>query len=78
MIWYHGGGFLLGSGSEGSYDGQALAAKEKVAVVTANYRLGYLGYLRLPNFGEKGEEGAFDGEQIEGNQAYLDQVTAVT
>jgi para-nitrobenzyl esterase len=72
MLWYHGGGFLLGSGSEGSYDGQALAEKEKIAVVTANYRLGYLGYLRLPQQGEGSE-----AEQVEGNQAYLDQVAAL-
>src|SRR5690606_7935974 len=39
------------------------------AVVTANYRLGYQGYLRFPEI---------DGEQVEGNQAYLDQLAALT
>lgn len=69
MVWYHGGGFLLGSGSEGGYDGKVLAKQQNVAVVTANYRLGYQGYLRFPEM---------EGEQVEGNQAYLDQIAALT
>lgn len=69
MLWFHGGGFLLGSGSEPSYDGKTLAKQQQVAVVTANYRLGYQGYLRFPEI---------DGEQVEGNQAYLDQLAALS
>jgi para-nitrobenzyl esterase len=68
MVWFHGGGFLLGSGSEGGYDGAKLAKKQQVAVVTANYRLGYQGYLRFPES---------QGEQVEGNQGYLDQIAAI-
>jgi para-nitrobenzyl esterase len=46
MVWIHGGGWFLGSG--GQFDGSELAARNKVVVVTINYRLGPFGYLALP------------------------------
>ena len=45
MVWFHGGAFLLGSGSTMIYDGSRLAHDGDVVVVTCNYRLGALGYL---------------------------------
>ncbi len=45
MVWYHGGAFILGSGSTVLYDGSQLARNGDVVVVTCNYRLGALGYL---------------------------------
>ena len=48
-VWIHGGGFMLGSGSEGLYSqrwGNPLA-KEGVVLVTINYRLGALGFLKV-------------------------------
>ena len=44
MVWIHGGGNVIGHG--GFYDGGNLAASENVVVVTINYRLGPLGWLR--------------------------------
>jgi para-nitrobenzyl esterase len=44
MVWIHGGGFVLGAGSNSSYSGHVLAQKG-VVVVTFNYRLGPLGFL---------------------------------
>ena len=48
MVWLHGGGFLAGSSQDLlSYDGEALARKGDVVVVTLNHRLGVLGFLKL-------------------------------
>jgi para-nitrobenzyl esterase len=51
LVWFHGGGFTSGSGGWDWYDGRALAAAGEIIVVTANYRLGPLGYLYLPELG---------------------------
>lgn len=45
MVFVHGGGFVGGSGSSPTYEGQALSAAQDVVVVTLNYRLGPLGFL---------------------------------
>lgn len=47
LVWVHGGGFALGSGSDAAYDGQALSAATGMLVVSINYRLGPLGFLAL-------------------------------
>ncbi|XP_013915092.1 PREDICTED: bile salt-activated lipase [Thamnophis sirtalis] len=63
MIWIYGGGFIWGSGQGANflsnylYDGEEIASRGKVIVVTFNYRLGPLGFLStgdaaLPVFGE--------------------------
>ena len=69
MFWIHGGGFVLGSGSETMYDGSRLAVRGDVVVVTINYRLGALGYA---DFGADGE--AFGAGP---NNGQLDQVKAL-
>ncbi|MFH9349931.1 carboxylesterase/lipase family protein [Kitasatospora sp. NPDC017646] len=51
LVWWHGGGFTSGSGGWDWYDGARLAALGDIVVVTANYRLGPLGYLHLPEIG---------------------------
>ncbi|MEU9130661.1 carboxylesterase family protein [Kitasatospora sp. NPDC048540] len=51
LVWFHGGGFTSGSGGWDWYDGRHLAAAGGIVVVTANYRLGPLGYLHLPDLG---------------------------
>lgn len=48
MVWLHGGGFVLGSGSDAAFDGQALSEATGTIVVTLNYRLGPLAFLALP------------------------------
>jgi para-nitrobenzyl esterase len=70
MFWIHGGGFTMGSGSQPIYDGQHLADRGDVVVVTINYRLGALGFLNLK---------ALTGGKIPatGNEGLLDQVAAL-
>jgi len=54
MVWLHGGGFTAGSGQELlSYDGENLARRGDVVVVTLNHRLNVLGYLNLAQYGDK-------------------------
>jgi para-nitrobenzyl esterase len=47
MVWIHGGGFMVGSGSTPVYDGRDLARRGDLVVVNINYRLGALGYAHL-------------------------------
>jgi para-nitrobenzyl esterase len=51
LVWFHGGGFTSGSGGWDWYDGARLAVLGDIVVVTANYRVGPLGYLYLPEIG---------------------------
>ncbi len=54
MVWLHGGGYAAGSGQELlSYDGENLARRGDVVVVTLNHRLNVLGYLNLAKYGDK-------------------------
>ena len=46
-MWIHGGAFLIGAGSTPVYEGQELARRGDLVVVTFNYRLGALGYVHL-------------------------------
>jgi carboxylesterase type B len=61
LFWIHGGGFVYGSGSEDLYSPDYLIT-EDVVVVTINYRLGILGFLRLedPSLGVPGNAGMKD------------------
>ena len=47
MVWFHGGSNTAGHGGAQIFDGTNLAARGAV-VVTANYRLGPLGFLAHP------------------------------
>jgi len=65
MVWLHGGGFSIGSGSWPVYDGTALARRGDVVVVTLNHRLGIFGYLHVkeiagPEFAASGNAGMLD------------------
>ncbi len=54
MFWLHGGGYTAGSSQEiPCYDGENLAKKGDVVVVTINHRLNVLGFLDLSAYGEK-------------------------
>jgi len=54
MVWLHGGGYSAGSGQELlSYDGENLARRGNVVVVSLNHRLNALGHLNLSQYGEK-------------------------
>jgi para-nitrobenzyl esterase len=70
LVWIHGGGFVIGSGSQSLYDGAALALRAGAVVVTINYRLGPLGFLYLADLCP-GLDGAV------GNAGLRDQVAAL-
>jgi para-nitrobenzyl esterase len=71
MVWIHGGGFTIGSGAQGIYEGATLAAHGDLVVVTLNYRLGILGFAPLA--------GVTGGRiPATGNEGLLDQVQALT
>jgi para-nitrobenzyl esterase len=44
LVYFYGGGFNAGDGSENRYDGESFA-KEGLIVVTVNYRLGIFGFF---------------------------------
>ncbi len=68
MVWIHGGGFEMGSGSSPLYHGESFA-RDGVVYVSINYRLGSLGFLEL---------GHLDPELAgSGNVGLLDQVAAL-
>jgi para-nitrobenzyl esterase len=53
MVWLHGGGFAAGSGHDlPAFDGENLARRGDVVVVTLNHRLNLLGFLDLSLCGE--------------------------
>ncbi|WOX05191.1 carboxylesterase/lipase family protein [Microbulbifer pacificus] len=68
MVWIHGGSFYLGSGCQPLYDGQYLAGSGRAIVVTINYRLGALGFLRLKDISDI---------PATGNEGILDQIAAL-
>jgi para-nitrobenzyl esterase len=62
MVWFHGGAFLFGAGSQSLYDGAHLA-RFGVVLVTLNYRVGFEGFGWLPD--------------APSNRALLDQLAAL-
>jgi para-nitrobenzyl esterase len=63
LLWLHGGAFVTGYAGGPRQSGAQLAARGDIVVVTANYRLGPLGYLYLNDGG--------------GNLGLLDQIAAL-
>ena len=59
MVYYHGGGFTLGTIFTTMYDGRYLASRN-VVVVTVNSRLGVLGYLYGNTTDEPGNLAVWD------------------
>jgi para-nitrobenzyl esterase len=70
MVWFHGGGNMRGSDRLSYYDGSSLA-HHNVVVVTAQYRVGILGFLALP------ELIAESPHHSAGNYGLLDQIQAL-
>lgn len=70
MLWFHGGGFEAGSGSQKVYDGTALALRGDVVVVSLNHRLNVFGHCYLGD--RLGEAYAQAG-----NVGYLDLIAAL-
>lgn len=68
MLWYHGGGYVGGSGS--ATDGRPLARKG-VILVSLNYRLGDLGVFAHPALTAESPNG------LTGNYTLMDQIAAL-
>ena len=70
LLWYYGGGFQTGRADDPAYDGRE-TAKRGVILVTANYRLGVLGFLCHPDMRRESPYG------MGGNFGLLDQIAAL-
>jgi len=70
MVWIHGGGYVMGSGSQPVFDGAALA-RRGVVVVTFNHRLGRFGFFAHPALTAE-----HPGEP-KANYGFMDQVAAL-
>ncbi len=70
MVWIHGGGFVMGSGSQPVFDGAALA-RRGVVVVTFNYRLGRFGFFAHPALS------AEHADEPKANYGFMDQMAAL-
>jgi para-nitrobenzyl esterase len=70
LVYFFGGGFIAGDGSEPRYDGESMAAKGIVAV-TVNYRLGVFGFLAHPELTKESPH------HVSGNYALFDQNQAL-
>ncbi len=70
LVYFYGGGFVAGDGSEPRYDGESMAQKG-IVVVTCNYRLNIFGFFAHP---ELSAEASY---KASGNYGLLDQVSAL-
>ncbi|MEN2788551.1 carboxylesterase/lipase family protein [Sphingomonas oligophenolica] len=62
MVWVHGGGFAVGSGSDPVNDGARLCAREDVVLVTLNHRLNAFGYLYFGDLAPSSKAAANPGQ----------------
>ncbi len=70
LVYFYGGGFVAGDGSEPRYDGESMAKKGMV-VVTVNYRLNIFGFFAHP---ELSAEAPY---KASGNYGLLDQLAGL-
>ena len=70
LVYFFGGGFIAGDGSEGRYDGESMAEKGVIAI-TITYRLGVFGFLAHPALTQESPHHA------SGNYGLLDQWAAL-
>jgi len=70
LVYFYGGGFMAGDGSELRYDGESIARRGIVSV-TVNYRLGIFGFLSHPELTKESPHHA------SGNYGLLDQSAAL-
>ena len=71
LVYFYGGGFVAGDGSEARYDGENMAQKGIVSL-TVNYRLGLFGLLAHPGLS------AESSHRSSGNYGLMDQAAALT
>ena len=70
LVYFYGGGFMSGDGSEFRYDGESMA-RRGIVTLTVNYRLGVFGFLSCP---ELSKESPYHGS---GDYGLLDQQAAL-
>jgi para-nitrobenzyl esterase len=70
LVYFHGGGFNAGDGSEPRYDGTSTASKG-VVVVTINYRMGIFGFFAHPELSRRSKTHA------SGNYGLMDMTAAL-
>jgi para-nitrobenzyl esterase len=70
LVYFYGGGFIAGDGSEARYDGESMARKG-IVTLTVNYRLGPFGFMAHPELTKESPHHA------SGNYGYLDQSAAL-
>ena len=70
LVYFYGGGFMAGDGSELRYDGESMA-RTGIVTVTVNYRLGIFGFLSHPELTKESPHHA------SGNYGLLDQSAAL-
>ena len=70
LVYFYGGGFVAGDGSEPRYDGENMA-KKGIVTLTVNYRLGVFGFMAHPELTKESPHHASS------NYGYLDQSAAL-
>ncbi len=70
LVYFYGGGFVAGDGSEPRYNGEAMAQKG-IVVVTVNYRLNVFGFLAHPDLSAEAPYKA------SGNYGLMDQMASL-
>ena len=70
LVYFYGGGFVAGDGSEFRYDGESMA-RRGIVVVTMSYRLGIFGSFSHP------ELTAESPQRASGNYGLMDQTAAL-
>jgi para-nitrobenzyl esterase len=70
LVYFYGGGFAAGDGSEYRYDGENMA-KKGIVTLTVNYRLGIFGFFSHPELTKESPNHA------SGNYGFLDQNAAL-
>jgi para-nitrobenzyl esterase len=70
MVWFHGGGFAVGSANQLPYVWPSLP-QHGVVMVGVNHRLGPIGLLALPQLSQESPNG------VSGNYMFLDLIAAL-
>ncbi|MBD1386874.1 carboxylesterase family protein [Mucilaginibacter rigui] len=70
LVYFYGGGFVAGDGSEARYDGESMA-KRGIITLTVNYRLGVFGFMAHPELTKESKH------HSSGNYGLLDQNAAL-
>jgi len=71
MVWFHGGGFSIGSGNMKPWATSLSLPQHGVVLVTVNHRLGPMGLLALPALSKESPHG------VSGNYLFLDLIAAL-